>query len=127
MVALGTEIAGIFSPSDTMAQQMAQASKAAGEKVWRMPMEDNYWWEGRRVERGGGGERGVCWGEVWRMPMEDNYWWEGGSVEIGGERDAVRGMCVEARCGACPWRTITGERDNCRGEELGRGWPRWWW
>lgn len=35
-------MAGLFTPSDDMAASLAAASKAAGEKVWRMPMEASY-------------------------------------------------------------------------------------
>jgi len=42
MISLGTEIAGLFTPSDALAASLTAASKAAGEKVWRMPMENNY-------------------------------------------------------------------------------------
>jgi leucyl aminopeptidase len=43
MVALGGEIAGLFTPSEKMAEALTKSSKAVGEKVWRMPMEQNYW------------------------------------------------------------------------------------
>ena len=43
MVALGGEIAGLFTPSDKMAEALTKSSKLVGEKVWRMPMEQNYW------------------------------------------------------------------------------------
>ena len=43
MVALGLEIAGLFTPSDKVAEAVSSAAKATGEKVWRMPMENNYW------------------------------------------------------------------------------------
>ena len=42
MVALGTGIAGMFTPSDALAAALGRASEAAGEKLWRMPMEDAY-------------------------------------------------------------------------------------
>jgi len=42
MIALGGEVAGLFTPSDKMAAGVTSAAKAAGEKVWRMPMEANY-------------------------------------------------------------------------------------
>ena len=35
-------MAGLFTPSDDMAESLSAASKAAGEKVWRMPMEASY-------------------------------------------------------------------------------------
>ena len=35
--------AGLFTPHDSMAEEVAAAAKAAGEKVWRMPMEEAYW------------------------------------------------------------------------------------
>ncbi|KAG1659191.1 hypothetical protein FOA52_005669 [Chlamydomonas sp. UWO 241] len=42
-VALGPDIGGLFSDSDEMADAVTKASKSAGEKVWRMPLEDSYW------------------------------------------------------------------------------------
>jgi len=42
IIALGDEIAGLFSPDDELAHQLAQASEAAGEKLWRMPFEEKY-------------------------------------------------------------------------------------
>ncbi|CAL8466303.1 g5839 [Coccomyxa elongata] len=43
MVALGNQVAGVFTPSEAMAASLKEASKTAGEKIWRMPMEDSYW------------------------------------------------------------------------------------
>ncbi|XP_002965045.2 leucine aminopeptidase 1 [Selaginella moellendorffii] len=43
IIALGNEIGGMFTPSDELAEELSQASSAAGEKLWRMPMEENYW------------------------------------------------------------------------------------
>jgi leucyl aminopeptidase len=42
VVALGDDIAGMWSTSDVLAAQLSQASERAGEKFWRMPMEDKY-------------------------------------------------------------------------------------
>lgn len=42
VVALGDDIAGLWSPNDAIAAQLAQASEQSGEKLWRMPMEDKY-------------------------------------------------------------------------------------
>ncbi|HEY9618322.1 MAG TPA: leucyl aminopeptidase [Microcoleaceae cyanobacterium] len=42
VVALGDDIAGLWSPDDTIAQQLDQAANLAGEKLWRMPMEEKY-------------------------------------------------------------------------------------
>ena len=42
IVALGSEIAGLFTPSDDLASELQKASETAGEKFWRMPMEDKY-------------------------------------------------------------------------------------
>ena len=38
MVALGSEIAGLFSNNDELAQRLAAAGEASGEKIWRMPL-----------------------------------------------------------------------------------------
>ncbi|HEY9908614.1 MAG TPA: leucyl aminopeptidase [Thermosynechococcaceae cyanobacterium] len=42
VIALGDDIAGLWSPDDAIAHQLAQASEQAGEKLWRMPIEDKY-------------------------------------------------------------------------------------
>ncbi len=42
IIALGDDIAGLFSPDDALATQLENAAAAAGEKVWRLPMEEKY-------------------------------------------------------------------------------------
>jgi len=42
MVALGKEHAGLFSNDDTLSEQLAEAGKAVGEPLWRMPLGDAY-------------------------------------------------------------------------------------
>lgn len=42
IVALGNDIAGLFTPNDELASELQKASESAGEKFWRMPMEDKY-------------------------------------------------------------------------------------
>jgi leucyl aminopeptidase len=42
VIALGDDIAGLFSPDDTLAAQLEKASEISGEKIWRMPMEEKY-------------------------------------------------------------------------------------
>jgi leucyl aminopeptidase len=42
VVALGNEIAGVWSPQDELATALLSASDQAGEKMWRMPLEDKY-------------------------------------------------------------------------------------
>ena len=42
MVALGQEHAGLFSNDDDLADKLAAAGKATGEKVWRMPLSPAY-------------------------------------------------------------------------------------
>ncbi|MEB3887119.1 leucyl aminopeptidase [Lyngbya sp. CCY1209] len=42
VVALGDDIAGLWSPDDNLAQQLETAALAAGEKFWRMPIEEKY-------------------------------------------------------------------------------------
>ncbi|KFK29676.1 hypothetical protein AALP_AA7G164200 [Arabis alpina] len=43
VVALGTSMAGIYTPSDELAKEVIAASVRSGEKLWRMPMEESYW------------------------------------------------------------------------------------
>ena len=42
VIALGDEIAGLFTPDDALAKQLETAAESAGEKIWRMPMEEKY-------------------------------------------------------------------------------------
>ena len=42
MVALGKEYAGMFTNDDGLAAQLTEASRATGEKVWRMPLDKAY-------------------------------------------------------------------------------------
>ncbi|KPM57434.1 leucyl aminopeptidase [Frankia sp. R43] len=41
-VALGRRTAGLFSSDDTLAAELAAASTAAGERVWRLPLTEEY-------------------------------------------------------------------------------------
>lgn len=34
---------GIFTPNDELAKEVVEASQRAGEKLWRLPLEDSYW------------------------------------------------------------------------------------
>jgi leucyl aminopeptidase len=42
LVALGTDHAGLFSNDDQLSERIAEAGKATGEKVWRMPLGPAY-------------------------------------------------------------------------------------
>jgi leucyl aminopeptidase len=42
VIALGDDIAGLFTPDDNLAKQLETAADIAGEKIWRMPMEEKY-------------------------------------------------------------------------------------
>lgn len=42
VIALGDDIAGLWSSDDAIANQLTQASEIAGEKLWRLPMEEKY-------------------------------------------------------------------------------------
>ena len=42
MVALGKDFAGMFVNDDKLAEQLTAASKATGEKLWRMPLDKAY-------------------------------------------------------------------------------------
>jgi len=43
VVALGSSVAGIFTPNDELAKEVVEASQRAGEKLWRLPLEESYW------------------------------------------------------------------------------------
>ncbi len=42
IVALGDDIAGLWTADDSLAEQLVRASEVTGEKLWRMPLEDKY-------------------------------------------------------------------------------------
>ncbi|KAL4534249.1 hypothetical protein Ndes2437B_g03536 [Nannochloris sp. 'desiccata'] len=42
MIALGDQIGALYSTTDEMASGFTSASKLAGEKLWRMPLEESY-------------------------------------------------------------------------------------
>ncbi len=42
LVALGPKIAGLFSNDDTFAAEVAVASKATGERAWRLPLDEDF-------------------------------------------------------------------------------------
>ena len=42
VVALGNDIAGLWSPDDTFADQLMAAAESSGEKLWKMPFEESY-------------------------------------------------------------------------------------
>lgn len=42
MIALGNQIAAMYSTDEAMAQQLQEAAKNSGERLWRMPLEDGY-------------------------------------------------------------------------------------
>jgi leucyl aminopeptidase len=42
LVALGTKIAGLFSNDESFAADVAGASKATGERTWRLPLDDDF-------------------------------------------------------------------------------------
>ncbi|HLO89326.1 MAG TPA: leucyl aminopeptidase [Nostocaceae cyanobacterium] len=42
IIALGDDIAGLFTPHDAVATELEKAAEVAGEKIWRLPMEEKY-------------------------------------------------------------------------------------
>jgi leucyl aminopeptidase len=42
VVALGNDIAGLWSPDDVFADQLLAAAASSGEKLWKMPFEESY-------------------------------------------------------------------------------------
>ena len=42
IVSLGSEYAGLFSNNDKLSSQLFKAGEITGEKVWRMPLNENY-------------------------------------------------------------------------------------
>lgn len=42
MVALGTKVAGLFSNDERFSEAVVDASRRTGERVWRLPLDDDY-------------------------------------------------------------------------------------
>ena len=42
VIALGDEIAGLWTDNDNLSEQLTSAAAKAGEGIWRMPMQDSY-------------------------------------------------------------------------------------
>ena len=42
LISLGHEYGGLFTPDDKLAQQLTSAGEASGDKLWRMPLNDNF-------------------------------------------------------------------------------------
>lgn len=42
MIALGSEIAGLFSNNKELAEKLKKSAASAGEKVWELPLEESY-------------------------------------------------------------------------------------
>jgi len=42
VIALGDDIAGLWSPNEELADALVNAANTAGEKLWKMPMEEKY-------------------------------------------------------------------------------------
>jgi leucyl aminopeptidase len=42
LIALGHEYAGLFTPSDDLAQQLLAAGEASGDKLWRQPLAESF-------------------------------------------------------------------------------------
>jgi leucyl aminopeptidase len=42
IIGLGHEYAGLFSNNDNLTERLLKAGEATGEKLWRMPLHDNY-------------------------------------------------------------------------------------
>ncbi len=67
VAALGPEMAGMWTPDEDMAERITAASEKGGEKVWRMPLVDNYkkglkskTADMRNIGKGGGGSATVA-------------------------------------------------------------------
>lgn len=43
MVALGTGMCGMFSPNQQLISQLKKAGSKSGEKLWQLPLEEEYW------------------------------------------------------------------------------------
>ncbi|WP_432559108.1 leucyl aminopeptidase [Granulicoccus sp. GXG6511] len=116
MVALGTEIFGVFSDSDEVAERVLGAAEAAGEEAWRLPMGE---WSAKALEskvadlKSGGGRWGgasiaasflrsfvdeeIDWAHLDIAPASFNEGSADGETPVGGTGVAVRTLVEIAR------------------------------
>lgn len=116
MVALGTEIFGVFSDSDEVADRVLGAAEAAGENAWRLPMGE---WSAKALEskvadlKSGGSRWGgasiaasflrsfvddsIDWAHLDIAPGSFNEGSADGDVPVGGTGVAVRTLVEIAR------------------------------
>lgn len=116
MVALGTEIFGVFSDSDEVADRVLGAAETAGEQAWRLPLGD---WSAEALEskvadlKSGGGRwggasiaasflrhfvaEGLDWAHLDIAPGSFNEGSAKGEIPVGGTGIAVRTLVEVAR------------------------------
>lgn len=116
MVALGTEIFGVFADSDEVAERVLGAAEAAGEDAWRLPMGE---WSAKALEskvadlKSGGGRWGgasiaasflrsfvdedIDWAHLDIAPGSFNEGSADGETPVGGTGVAVRTLVELAR------------------------------
>lgn len=116
MVALGTEIFGVFSDSDEVADRVLGAAETAGEQAWRLPMGE---WSAEALEskvadlKSGGGRWGgasiaasflrhfvadeLDWAHLDIAPGSFNEGSAKGEIPVGGTGIAVRTLVEVAR------------------------------
>jgi leucyl aminopeptidase len=116
MVALGTQIFGVFSDSDEVAERVLGAAESAGEEAWRLPMGE---WSAKALEskvadlKSGGGRWGgasiaasflrsfvdekIDWAHLDIAPAGFNEGSADGEIPVGGTGVAVRTLVEIAR------------------------------
>lgn len=62
VVALGPKISGLFTPDDGLAGALLEAGRKEGEKLWRMPLEDEYFEDMMKSEIADMKNSGGRWG-----------------------------------------------------------------
>ncbi|MDO5678630.1 MAG: M17 family metallopeptidase, partial [Propionibacteriaceae bacterium] len=116
MVALGTQVFGVFSDSDEVADRVLAAAETAGEDAWRLPMGE---WSAKALEskvadlKSGGGRWGgasiaasflrsfvdekIDWAHLDIAPGSFNEGSADGEIPVGGTGVAVRTLVEIAR------------------------------
>lgn len=101
VVALGDEIAGMYSTDDKLKKMLEEASKSTGEKMWNMPLEKNYFTQMKSdiadMRNAGGREAGSITASLFLKEFVAKTKWA--HLDIAGPNEAQKDLPI------CPKRS----------------------
>jgi leucyl aminopeptidase len=103
-IALGTQRAGLLSNSDSLAEIIYNAGETTGEKVWRLPMDDEYFEllksEDADMKNSGPREAQTIVGAIFlKQAVTDDIPWAHLDIAATGETDADKPWCAKGANG----------------------------